>query len=683
MNRKIKISFLMALMIIASTFTVVPAVADTPNDVEEVYPFGDVDKYVWDGEEWVDTVEVEIGDMVKFQLNFTYKKTDHPNAYYCRNITIVDTLPNCLEYADSATLEPTDVTGKVITWEYEGELLDNESITIEFQAEVVDYTDIDGEDNIVEITALEKCCSRDLYGSDCATVIVPQGPPIIVWKKVWNGTSWADYLESVTIGQEIEFGINIEYNGYEDINLMKCAIVEDFFPDCCLEYVNDSAIFMYPDETLFEDPDVYVSPDKKYVKFDWTDKLFNLYKGQAVGIKIKAKVVEYCYEEVENCVEVNLWSCEIPCPDCQGVSARDCVTINCCPPPTTFDKYVLDGEEWVKEIETTVGSTLTFKLELKYYGEEPIYEIKFKDVLPCILEYAGNYQSTINVTVQVSEDKKIVWFNATPEVIVSDGTTVTITFDALVTGATGDCDECQATNRAYVYGKVGCTPEPNFYMEDEVKIKAKGNCPPDIPDVTGPESGKVGDTLEYESTLFDANGDKIYYKFDFGTETSGWLGPVNSGTTVSKTISYSSPGTYYVKVKAKDELGLESDWTDYPIEVTITEENEDETEITISVSKINTGKIKATIKNTGDTDLTDVDWQIVLEGGLLKQISVDTQGNIPELDMGESKGLTSQSVMGIGQFLGYVRVETDTYQRELSFVGIIIGPIMIITKTGV
>lgn len=43
---------------------------------------------------------------------------------------------------------------------------------------------------------------------------------------------------------------------------------------------------------------------------------------------------------------------------------------------------------------------------------------------------------------------------------------------------------------------------------------------------------------------------------------SGWLGPYGSGETVCADHSWDMNGTYEIRVKAKDEDGLESPWSD-------------------------------------------------------------------------------------------------------------------------
>ena len=57
--------------------------------------------------------------------------------------------------------------------------------------------------------------------------------------------------------------------------------------------------------------------------------------------------------------------------------------------------------------------------------------------------------------------------------------------------------------------------------------------------------------------------------FDWGDGTdSGWIGPYTSGDISNATHIWTKSGNYHVKVKAKDEFGAESYWSD-PLSVSI------------------------------------------------------------------------------------------------------------------
>lgn len=62
----------------------------------------------------------------------------------------------------------------------------------------------------------------------------------------------------------------------------------------------------------------------------------------------------------------------------------------------------------------------------------------------------------------------------------------------------------------------------------------------------------------------------LYYMFDWDDETPyEWLGPYQLGSECNAYHSWSSPGIYNVKVKAKNNMGCQSDWFE-PLTVHIT-----------------------------------------------------------------------------------------------------------------
>lgn len=97
-----------------------------------------------------------------------------------------------------------------------------------------------------------------------------------------------------------------------------------------------------------------------------------------------------------------------------------------------------------------------------------------------------------------------------------------------------------------------------------VTISSGVNNPPNKPDKpSGKTSGKTGTSYSYSSSTIDPEGNQIYYWFDWGDGTnSGWDGPHNSGDVASLAHTWSVDGTYPLKVKAKDEYGTESVWSD-------------------------------------------------------------------------------------------------------------------------
>lgn len=106
--------------------------------------------------------------------------------------------------------------------------------------------------------------------------------------------------------------------------------------------------------------------------------------------------------------------------------------------------------------------------------------------------------------------------------------------------------------------------EPKPGLDFCFKTYGAGNQNPNKPyRPSGSISGKAGIEYTYTSSTTDPNGDKIYYMFSWGDGTNSiWLGPNNSGETISAEHTWNEKDTYEIKVKAKDEHGLESPWSD-------------------------------------------------------------------------------------------------------------------------
>jgi len=90
------------------------------------------------------------------------------------------------------------------------------------------------------------------------------------------------------------------------------------------------------------------------------------------------------------------------------------------------------------------------------------------------------------------------------------------------------------------------------------------NAEPEKPDrPVGPSSGNVNEYYEYSASTHDADGDHLYYLFEWGDgNDSGWLGPFETGIECTASHNWSEQGDYSIRVKARDVFGLESDWSD-------------------------------------------------------------------------------------------------------------------------
>jgi outer membrane protein assembly factor BamB len=85
--------------------------------------------------------------------------------------------------------------------------------------------------------------------------------------------------------------------------------------------------------------------------------------------------------------------------------------------------------------------------------------------------------------------------------------------------------------------------------------------PPSIPN--GPSGGAIDTLYSYTVSTVDPDGDSVFYQFDWGDgDTSDWSVFVASNQSVTMSKSWSTIGTYYIRARAKDNLGSISDLSD-------------------------------------------------------------------------------------------------------------------------
>ena len=84
------------------------------------------------------------------------------------------------------------------------------------------------------------------------------------------------------------------------------------------------------------------------------------------------------------------------------------------------------------------------------------------------------------------------------------------------------------------------------------------NNPPTKPTIVGPTTGRAGQSYDYSFTATDPEGEQISYYIDWdnGTNT-GWIGPFNSGQTITRSHTWFTEGYYAIKAKARDINGEE------------------------------------------------------------------------------------------------------------------------------
>ena len=624
------------------------------------------------------------GETLHFRINvYNNGPTD------LTEVVVKDVYPEFITpFEYSIPPDSVDTTNRIITWNI-GTIPAQDSVVILFNATVNLAQQSTTGKNYANVT-----CEQELFDEDNVTIIIEKHFTLIKKVKHPETGEWVDEIPYVKGCEPIRFRINITYYGIER---MKCLLVYDQLPIDCLNYSDNVYIEIagqeitpadtdyYPD--IFTEGDLFIKCSNPIevpeggIYFSWINQSIagGLESGENVIIEFDANVINYCEavdQEVcikENCAEAWLWSC------CDFMYyAKDCVNITCIALPGEFNKTASleTPTNWVKELHTVQGNTIKFKLELTYYGNENLTKVSFKDVLPCCLEYIDTIEMPAGTVINVSTDKKTIWWNVSKE--VSDCETVTIIFRADVVGSSA-CGGC--INYAYVYGYIQelCS-DPILVVEkmDSASIIAEPNSSPCAPDVSGPSEGLIGVEYTFRAMLEDLDEDQLTYMFNWGDTTTGWLGPVSSGEVIEQ-HTYNSAGTYLIKVKAKDEHGAESGWTEYPWSIQIKSAKVD-----ISLKMFHFGSIEAEVTNAGDADLNNLQWKFNISRDSLlglRDINIDGNGTISSLTSGSTTAIASDelsSKFGLADLTvtviksGVIEPATETVQVLL------IGPIALV-----
>lgn len=103
----------------------------------------------------------------------------------------------------------------------------------------------------------------------------------------------------------------------------------------------------------------------------------------------------------------------------------------------------------------------------------------------------------------------------------------------------------------------------HLFGDPSLQIAATSQ-PPDKPNPPiGPSKGKIKISHEFTAITNDPNNDKVFYLFDWGDDKlNNWNGPFDSGELCRVNHTWEKQGIYQVKVKAKDEHGVHSEWSE-------------------------------------------------------------------------------------------------------------------------
>ena len=172
-----------------------------------------IEKTIKDGENWVNSYNAEVGEIIRFRIKVTYHDWDgesgEMNGYMLTYIILIDRMPSNLIYLGNSNYDEKSISldKKAILWEFNDiQLLDNESLIVEFDAvgnNIGEFV------NNADVTALECCNNEYLCNTTHASVVISNG----------NNNTYATKYKDVDNDNKNEKAIdknNDTVDGYED-----------------------------------------------------------------------------------------------------------------------------------------------------------------------------------------------------------------------------------------------------------------------------------------------------------------------------------------------------------------------------------------------------------------------------------------------------------------------------------
>lgn len=190
--------------------------------------------------------------------------------------------------------------------------------------------------------------------------------------------------------------------------------------------------------------------------------------------------------------------------------------------------------------------------------------------------------------------------------------------------------------------EITITVTAHNYLPYTSQVMVGSSFPPDPPALQGPTNGRPNKEYSFTAQTTDPEGSQILYLFNWGDgTTSDWIGPVNSGESVTTTHAFPEVGDYEVKVRAKDIDEATGYWSeplmvhmDLPV---------------LDLSTIQGGILRASVnlRNYGLAEADDITWSIIFEGGFIL-LGRETTGIVPTIEAGGVAILQSSLVIGFG-----------------------------------
>lgn len=459
--------------------------------------------------------------------------------------------------------------------------------------------------------------------------------PIDVEKRVWDSDieEWVDYYDA-ELFDIVLFNITISYhkNCFFGCSAIDIRVNESLPPG-----------LSYKGSFLFNESFI----DGNKIVWNLSDDYgIILYDDESISIRFEAIVNEY--GEHDNYVEV--FAFETGCDwDLYGDSEA---TVYGIPPPPSFEKKVKDpiSGEWVEETSQYVTETVTFKIELIYYGVYNLTDLKIVDFLPEITNYS--YEANIEPSY-VSKDGTIVWWNITDP--IENEESFKITYEANIWGSTGNCTDCGTNlaeysaleNKTYKFyqGEDTARIITDFYDDPELKYSPNNiNFGRQDPGWTGSEIFKIWNSGE-QTLNFIITEDLNWIDVNPKIGSSEGEHDIKD-ITVNVINTEEMDGFYGGNINISSNGGSGSVFVSIFIKK---EEEPKEPSLEVSIKKGLCRKLKVNIENTGDVEINDIKWNITVNRrGVIKRILFQDIGNILTLENGSKETVVSNLFFGFG-----------------------------------
>lgn len=191
-------------------------------------------------------------------------------------------------------------------------------------------------------------------------------------------------------------------------------------------------------------------------------------------------------------------------------------------------------------------------------------------------------------------------------------------------------------------------------------VVAGENEGPATPIIGGDASGRVNEPLGFFINGSDPDDSHLYFFVDWGDgSNSGWIGPFPIENNIDVTHSFTSAGSYQIRVKSQDSTENESNWSNlHSVQIF------NGPQVVLSEGFVGESIIEFVISNEGDLLSEEIEWEISIEGGFFfgeRMLS----GSIQSLNESESYSATTSSLFGIGSLSITIEV-LDVEAGELS-----------------